>query len=103
MATARKPKAVKFPTRIQPEEHFATKADVADVKTQVAKLETRMESRIARLETKMETKIANLETKMETKMANLETKMERQKTELIKWMVAIMGIFSSIIIAAIKL
>ena len=81
MATVRKPKAVKFPTRIQPEEHFATKADVADVKTQVAKLETRIESRIAKL----------------------ETKMERQKTELIKWMVAIMGIFSSIIIAAIKL
>ena len=99
MATVRKPKAVKFPTRIQPEEHFATKADVADVKTQVAKLETRIESRIAKLETKMETKMANLE----TKMANLETKMERQKTELIKWMVAIMGIFSSIIIAAIKL
>ena len=92
MATARKPRAVKFPTRIQPEEHFAAKADVADVKTQVAKLETRMESRMARLETKME-----------TKMANLETKLERQKTELIKWMVAIMGIFSSIIIAAIKL
>lgn len=81
MPTARKSKAVKFPTNIQLEEHFATKADIADVRKQLAKLET----------------------KMETKIANLETKMERQKTELIKWMVAIMGIFSSIIIAAIKL
>ena len=66
MTTARKPKVIKFPTRIQPKEHFATKADIERLR------------------------------------AGIERKMSDLKFDLIKWVIAIMGIFSSIIIAAVK-
>ncbi len=56
---------------VAPEEHYATKADVADLKTE-------LKTDIANLATKM----ANLRTELKTDIANLATKMANLRTEL---------------------
>ncbi len=72
---------------VAPEVHYATKADVADVRTDVAKLETQ---------------VANLRTELKQDIANLETKLTNSKAQIIMWVAGLQLASIGIIIAVLK-
>ena len=53
------------------------KAGNAEVRTEIAGLDTRLSTQIANLDTRLSTQIANLDTRVSTQIANLETRLVR--------------------------
>ncbi len=123
--------AAKIARPVRPEEHFATKADIANLERRlelkIADSEKRLELKIAALRTDMthlekrlERKIANSEKRLERKItalrtdiANLERRLEvgieRMRGEshsnmnrMILWFVGVLLTSQSILLAAIK-
>ena len=58
-------------------EHLATKADVTQLKSDIVRLEGKMDSNLARLEGKIDSDIGRLEGKMDSDLANLENRLTR--------------------------
>ncbi len=69
---------------IAPEEHYATKADVADLKTE------------------LKTDIANLGTELKGDIANLRTELKDTKAQIIMWVTGLQLASIGIIIAVLK-
>ena len=109
-------------------EHLATKADLAKLETDMARLEAKLETGLAQLEakldtglaatkadlarleakldaslaqmdTKLETGLAQMDTKLETGLAQMEVKFAQLQVRLMTWNAALAGI----IIAILKL
>ena len=80
-------------------EHVATKAEVADLKTE-------LKTDIADLKTELKTDVANLKTELKTDIAKLETKLADLKTDMTQLQVRLMTwttVLAGIIIAVLKL
>ena len=89
----------------------ATKADLAEIKTElksdIVELRTELKSDIAELRTELKSDNTELRTKLKAEIVQSETNLRTElkaeiailRTELIKWML----VFSSIIIAAVGL
>ena len=73
-------------------EHVATKADLADLKTELKADIATLETKLADLKTELKADIATLETKLETGLTQLQVR-------LMTWTTALAGI----IIAVLKL
>ena len=72
------------------------KAGIAEVRTEIAGLDTRLSTRIANLDTRLSTQIANLDTRLSTQIANLETR-------LIRWMVGTVLATGALVAAILRL
>ena len=59
-------------------EHFATKADIAALKTDIAELKTELKTEVAALKTD----VAELRTELKTEVAGLKTDVAELRTEL---------------------
>ena len=49
---------------------------IADVKTQMAEMQTQIAQQMAQLETRMEARLAGMETQLETRLAGMDTRLE---------------------------
>ena len=62
-------------------------AGLAEVRTEIAALDTRLSTQIANLDTRLSTQIANLDTRLSTQNAEARTEIANLETRLIRWMV----------------
>ena len=60
---------------------------IAEVRTEVAGLDTRLSTQIANLDTRLSTQIAELRTEQRTQTAEVRTEIASLETRLIRWMV----------------
>ena len=63
------------------------KAGLAEVRTEIAALDTRLSTQIADLRTEQRTGIAALDTRLSTQIAEVRTEISALETRLIRWMV----------------
>ena len=63
------------------------KAGLAEVRTEIAALDTRLSTQIATLDTRLSTQIATLDTRLSTQIAGARTEVANLETRLIRWMV----------------
>ena len=90
-------------------EHLATKADIADLRTefqtgmerQRSELQTGMERQRSEFQTGMEQQRSEFQTGMERQRSEFLTEMERQKVDLIKWMISLIVGASALGVAAV--
>ena len=62
-------------------------AGLAEVRTEIAALDTRLSTQIANLDTRLSTQNANLDTRLSTQNAEARTEIANLETRLIRWMV----------------
>ena len=88
-------------------EHVATKADVALLKSDITRLEGKIDSDITRLEGKMDSNLARLEGKIDSDIGRLEGKMDSDlanlENRLTRWIaggigVVVIGIVANIFV-----
>ncbi len=79
-------------------EHLATKADIADLRTE---FQTGMERQRSEFQTGMERQRSEFQTGMEQQRSEFLTEMERQKVDLIKWMISLIVGASALGVAAV--
>ncbi len=103
-----RPKRTTLPF-VEPELHYATKADVSDLKTElktdIAKIETKiaqLETKIANLRTELKGDIANLRTELKGDIGNLRTEVKDSKAQIIMWVAGLQLASIGIIIAVLK-
>ncbi len=94
--------AAKIERPVRPEEHFATKADIADLRTEIANSEKRLELKIAHLEKRLELKIADSERRLEVKIEQLRGELYSNTNRIILWFVGVLFASQSILLAVIK-
>jgi ribosomal protein L29 len=86
---------------------FATKADIAEVKTEIADLRTELKTEIADLRTELKAEIADLRTETKADNARLRNDMVELKAELFRFMyvqaMGVVGLTVGLTVALIKL
>ncbi len=91
---------------------LATKADLAELRTEIAELKTELKTEIAEvrteiagLKTELKTEIAGLETGLKTGIAGLRAEMKSEnaatRTELLKWTIGAIGFQTVVILGAL--
>ena len=60
---------------------------IAEVRTEVANLDTRLSTQIVALDTRLSAQIAALDTRLSTQIAGVRTEVANLETRLIRWMV----------------
>ncbi len=100
--------AVKTARPVRPEEHFATKADIADLRTEIANSEKRLELKITDSEKRLELKIAalrtdmtHLEKRLEVKIEQLRGEMHSNTNRIILWFVGVLFASQALLFTAI--
>ncbi len=111
--------AAKITRPVRPEEHFATKADIADLRTDIANSERRLELKIAdsekrlelkiaalktdmtHLEKRLEVKIADSERRLEVKIEQLRGEMHSNTNRIILWFVGVLFASQALLFTAI--
>ena len=61
--------------------------EIAGVRTEIANLDTRLSTQIAELRTEQHTQIAELRTEQHTEIAGVRTEIANLETRLVRWMV----------------
>ncbi len=89
--------AAKIARSVRPEEHFATKADIAGLRTEIADSEKRLELKIAALRTDM----THLEKRLEVKIEQLRGEMHSNTNRIILWFVGVLFASQALLFTAI--
>ena len=86
--------------------NLATKADIAAVQADTARLEVNLAKVEANLKAdlaKLEVNLAKVEANLKANIAKLEAKTEASKADLLKWMVSALIAQGALIVALVKL
>ncbi len=70
-------------------EIFATKADITEVRTDVAEFRAEVRTDVAELRSEVGTSNAELRAEVRTDVASIRTEMAEMEVRMIKWMVAV--------------
>ena len=73
------------------------RAGIAEVRTEIANLDTRLSTQIS----DVRTEVANLDTRLSTQMGEMRTEMARSETRLIRWVGGLMLTAAGIVTAAV--
>jgi F0F1-type ATP synthase membrane subunit b/b' len=84
---------------------LATKADLAELRTEIAELKTELKTEIAELRTELKAEIAELRTELKAEIAGLRTELKAEiaavRTELLKWIIGAIGFQTVVILGAL--
>jgi F0F1-type ATP synthase membrane subunit b/b' len=84
---------------------LATKADLAELRTEIAELKTELKTEIAELRTELKAEIAELRTELKAEIAGLRTELRAEiaavRTELLKWIIGAIGFQTVVILGAL--
>ncbi len=78
-------------------------AGLAEVRTGIAALGTRLSTRIANLDTRLSTRIADLRTEQRTRNAEVRAEIANLETRLIRWMVGTVLATATLTIGILRL
>ena len=78
-------------------------AGLAEVRTEIAALDTRLSTHIANLDTRLSTQIADLRSEQRTQTAEVRTEIAALETRLIRWMVGTVLATATLTVGIVRL
>jgi len=78
-------------------------AGLAEVRAEIAALDTRISTQIANLDTRLSTQIADLRTEQRTQIAEVRTEIAALETRLIRWMVGTVLATATLTVGVLRL
>ena len=79
------------------------KAGMAELRAEIANLDTRLSKQIAELHAEMQTQVAELRTEQRTQAAELRTEIASLETRLVRWMVGTVIATATLTVAIVRL
>ena len=79
------------------------KAGMAELRAEIASLDTRLSKQIAELHAEMQTQVAELRTEQRTQAAELRTEIANLETRLVRWMVGTVIATATLTVAIVRL
>ena len=75
------------------------RAEIAEVRTEIANLDTRLSGQIANLDTRLSGQIANLDTRLSGQIAEVRSEIGNLEARLIKWIIGTVVATASVTVA----